>query len=748
MFSFVLKLKRYIKRLLKVQSESRQRPVYTARSRLFKFIMLIVAAGMIGVLYPGEDLYDPFDVPRKGEISLDNIIAPFTITVFKTERELEDEKELIKLTIPFVINQDPGAEGMALKNFNSFLTMVDTLSRDRRWVANEQKYVDLITKKFPLLSPNAVSQSLRRNDISEVRQNLMDIYNKDIYKIGVLPQLNAIPEARNKNVLIKKEDNESIIHRDELLDVVLANAKLLTELNKKYDVDSIDVEYYYLIGRSFVQPNLRVNMAEYNSRLKDEMDKISAVKEVVDEGNIIVRSGGKVHERQERVLQEMVKMQQQEAAKQGWFLNALPALARIFLVLISLTMLYLFLFFFRKEIYYSNAKIMALLLAIGFQMLFIYIINQWELSPYLYPVAFLAVVVTILFDAEVGILSIVILSLLLGIMHRFNFTLTFMTFIVGTVASLSSRKVRHRTKFFQIMLYISLSTALFILLIENIRVTPQAAVFTEMGFGLVNGFIVILLTIGLLPFFEFLFGITTDITLLELSDLNHPLLKRLAIEAPGTYQHSIIVGNLSEEAAKAIGANSLLTRVGAYFHDIGKMEIPEYFVENQISIKSRHESLTPSMSSIILSSHVKKGRLLGEAADIPDDVLNFIEEHHGTMVQSYFYDKALKQGGSEDNIDKFRYPGPRPQTRETGIAMLADAVEAASRTLDKPTPARIDALIQRIINARFQSGELNECPLTLRDLAKIRKAFAKVLVASFHHRVKYPQQKESMDGIK
>ncbi|MFH2048517.1 MAG: HDIG domain-containing metalloprotein, partial [bacterium] len=746
MFSFILKLKRYIKRLLKVQSESRQRPVYTARSRLFKIIMLIVAAGMIGILYPGEDLYDPFDVPRKGEISLDNIIAPFTITVFKTERELEDEKELIKLTIPFVIDQDTGAEGMALKNLNSFLTMVDTLSRDSGWVADEQKYVDLITKKFPLLSPNAVSQSLRRKDISEVRQSLVDIYNKDIYKIGVLPQLNAIPDARNKNVLISKGGNESITHRDELLDVVLANAKLLTALNKKYDVDSIDVEYYYLIGRSFIQPNLRVNMAEYNSRLKEEMDKISMVKEVVDEGNIIVRSGGKVHERQERILQEMVKMQQREAAKQGWFLNTLPALARIFLVLISLTMLYLFLYFFRKEIYYSNAKIMALLLAIGFQMLFIYIINQWELSSYLYPVAFLAVVVTILFDAEVGILSIVILALLLGIMHRFNFTLTFMTFIVGTVASLSSRKVRHRTKFFQIMLYVSVSTALFILLIENIRVTPQAEIFTEMGFGLVNGFIVILLTIGLLPFFEFLFGITTDITLLELSDLNHPLLKRLALEAPGTYQHSIIVGNISEEAAKAIGANSLLTRVGAYFHDIGKMEIPEYFVENQISIKSRHESLTPSMSSIILSSHVKKGRLLGEAADIPDDVLNFIEEHHGTMVQSYFYDKALKQGASEDNIDKFRYPGPRPQTRETGIAMLADAVEAASRTLDKPTPARLDALIQRIINARFQSGELDECPLTLRDLAKIRKAFAKVLVASFHHRVKYPQQKESMDG--
>ncbi len=710
--------------------------------------MLIVASGMIGILYPGEDLYDPFDIPRKGEISLDNIIAPFTITVFKTERELEDEKELIKLTIPFIIDHDVRAEETAFRNLNYFLSLVDSLSRDSGWVENENEHIEIITNKFPLLSPNAIAQSLKRNDLLKVRRGLVEIYNNYIYKIGVLPQLNAVPEARNKNVLIKKEDNGNIIHRDELIDVVLANAKLLTALNKKYDVDSIDVEYSYLIGRSFIQPNLRVNMAEYNSQLNEEMGKLSSVKEVVDKGNIIVRSGRKVHDRQERILQEMVNIQQQEAAKQGWFLNSLPAIARVFLVLISLITLYLFLYFFRKEIYHSNPKIMALLLAIGFQLLFINIINQWELSAYLYPVAFLAVVVTILFDSEVGILTSIILALLLGIMHRFNFTLTFMTFIVGTVAALSARKVRHRSQFFQIMLYISISTALFILLIENIKVTPQSEILNEMIFGLVNGFVVILLTIGLLPFFEFLFGITTDITLLELSDLNHPLLKRLALEAPGTYQHSIIVGNISEEAAKAVGANSLLTRVGAYFHDIGKMEIPEYFVENQISVKSRHESLTPSMSSIILSSHVKKGRFLGEAADIPDDVLNFIEEHHGTMVQSYFYDKAIKQGESEESVDKFRYPGPKPQTRETGIAMLADAVEAASRTLDKPTPARIETLIQRIINARFQSGELDECPLTLRDLAKIKKAFAKVLVASFHHRVKYPKQIESMDELK
>ena len=213
----------------------------------------------------------------------------------------------------------------------------------------------------------------------------------------------------------------------------------------------------------------------------------------------------------------------------------------------------------------------------------------------------------------------------------------------------------------------------------------------------------------------------------------------MSIEAPGTYHHSISVGNLSEAAAEAIGANALLARVGAYYHDIGKIEVPEYFVENQFSVRSKHDSLTPSMSTLILSSHVKKGRTLGEEADIPDQVLNFIEEHHGTMVMEYFYHRAREQAGDDVDIeiDKYRYPGPKPQTRETGIAMLADAVEAASRTLDEPKPARIDALIQRIIDNRFQSGELDECPLTLRDLAGIKNAFAQDLIAVFHHRVKY-----------
>jgi cyclic-di-AMP phosphodiesterase PgpH len=430
------------------------------------------------------------------------------------------------------------------------------------------------------------------------------------------------------------------------------------------------------------------------------------------------------------------------AADAGWWGAFLPILARLLLVFMIFATLYLFLYFFRREVYRSNARLLAILLVFVLQLVLIRVMDLFpiEHSVYVLPVAVLPIIITILFDAEVGILATAALALLLGILNRFDFTVVLMTMLIGTAACLTSRQVRKRSHFYRIMFVVMVSYAGLIFLVENMKLAPGTEVLMQVMYGSLVGLVSGLLTIGILPFFESLFSITTDITLLELSDLNHPLLKRLALEAPGTYHHSISVGNLSEAAAKAIGANPLLTRVGAYYHDIGKIEIPEYFVENQLGVHSKHEQLAPSMSALILAAHVKRGRLLGEEADVPDDVLNFIEEHHGTMVMGYFYNKALEQGADAASIDKFRYPGPKPQVRETGIAMLADAVEAASRTLDDPKPARIHALIQRIINERFQSGELDECPLTLRDLAKIREAFAQILIGAFHHRVAYPKK--------
>ncbi len=745
MFSFLIKLKRRIRKLFKVQSESRQRPAPSVRSRAIKVLLLVMASILVGVFYPGKHLYDPLDMPRKGEISLEDIIAPFQIIVYKTERELKDERELVRLSVPYIVDRDIAVTRGVFGNLKRFFDLVDSLGKeiDSPAVEPSPDGEQIVAAQFPWLSETAIRRSLERDDLRQVYRRLEQIYRQEIYKVGLLPDRKAIPDVRGKNVLVRRMERENIYPREKLLDIALSNARLLTALNRLSVRDSIDVEYYYLVGRSFIRPNLKVSMAEYNRRVEEELAAISDVNEIVNTGDIVVRSGARLTERQQRVLQEVAKIKRTQAAQKGLLSIVAPVLVRILLVAAVFAGLYFFLYHFRRDMFNSNPKLLALLLVFALQLFVIYLVDHWELSIYLFPVALLPMMVTILFDAEVGVLSTLVLALLLGIMHRFNFSLVLMTVVVGTVACFASRRVRQRSHFIKIMFSVSVAYAVFILLVENMKMTPNPELFTEMGYGVVNGIVAAFLTIGILPLFESVFGITTDITLLELSDLNHPLLKRLAIEAPGTFQHSLNVGNLSEAGAKAIGGNSLLARVGTYYHDIGKMDIPEYFVENQLSVKSKHESLTPSMSAVILTAHVKKGRALGEEAGLPDDVLNFIEEHHGTMLMSYFYDKALKQGADPSSRDKFRYPGPKPQTREAAISMLADAVEAASRTLDQPTPAHIDNLIQRIFNDRFQSGELDECPLILRDLAKIKEAFTQILIAAFHRRVVYPTKEKS-----
>jgi putative nucleotidyltransferase with HDIG domain len=243
----------------------------------------------------------------------------------------------------------------------------------------------------------------------------------------------------------------------------------------------------------------------------------------------------------------------------------------------------------------------------------------------------------------------------------------------------------------------------------------------------------------LLPLVEHVFGLTSDITLLELSDLNRPLLKRLQLEAPGTYHHSMIVGSLAEAAAEATGANSLLARVCAYYHDIGKLSKPEYYAENEPAFaRSRHERLTPSMSTLVVKSHITEGLEMARKDRLPRAVQNAIPEHHGTMVMAFFYHKALEQDPMARRED-FCYPGPKPRSKETAILMLADGVEGASRALEEPTPSRIRGLVTRIIQERVQDGQLDECGLTLSELAKIREAFIPVLTAIFHVRAPYPE---------
>jgi putative nucleotidyltransferase with HDIG domain len=256
------------------------------------------------------------------------------------------------------------------------------------------------------------------------------------------------------------------------------------------------------------------------------------------------------------------------------------------------------------------------------------------------------------------------------------------------------------------------------------------------------------LATGLTPLAELLFGYTTDIKLLELATMDQPLLQELMVEAPGTYHHSIIVGNLVEAAAKSIGANALLAKVAAYYHDIGKTKKPLYFIENQFQCENRHEKLAPSMSSLILISHVKDGVELARQHHLGKEIIDIINQHHGKSFISFFYNKAIEAREKAQsaksvplppiNADDYRYPGPKPQTKEAGLVLLADVVEAACRTLTEPTPARIQGMVNKLINNIFSDGQLDECELTLKDIHQIAKRFNQILATIHHKRIEYP----------
>jgi len=355
------------------------------------------------------------------------------------------------------------------------------------------------------------------------------------------------------------------------------------------------------------------------------------------------------------------------------------------------------------------------------------------------PIATGAMLVALLFDFHTAITFSFTVSLLTGYWLDESFFPIY-TFVGSLTAAFSVIRCKKRSALLRGGLYVILANTCLVI----IFLISKGELFTEKApaaivFAVFSG-ITVAATVALtLPLFEYLFKVTTDISLLELLDLNQPLMKMLMINAPGTYHHSVIVGSLVESAAETVGVNPLLARVSSYYHDIGKAKMPEYFVENQSGAPNKHDKLTPHMSSMIIINHVKEGVELANQYKLPQPLIDIIKQHHGTAVLTYFFQKAKDMGhdtapGEED----YRYPGPRPQTRVAALVMMADAVEAASKVLNDPTPARIAALVEKIINHIFLEGQLDECELTLKDISEIKKRFIYILTGIMHKRIDYP----------
>lgn len=503
-----------------------------------------------------------------------------------------------------------------------------------------------------------------------------------------------------------------------------------------------------------LRPNITINRNETEKRIKASEEKIKPVLYKIKVGEMILREGERVDELKMLKLKSL----QRQMEKKNIFMARTGA---GIIVLFALLVMYNICLKPHQNLQKHHNKSMiflALMLLIFLLMAFYSAsiagtvninlpVNITSSSIFMaLPLAAGAMTVSLFLGFDVALYF----SLLLSILATIIFSGRIEVFIFFLFSSITGafwmKECRERKIFISAGLKLALFNTMMALALNIYAYQPElSAVARDLTLAMLGGFTAGIITAGLTPVVEMLFSYTTEIKLLELSNLDQPVMRRLMIEAPGTYNHSVIVASLAEAAASAIGTSVLKTKVCAFYHDIGKLDKPLYFIENQTDGKNRHDKLSPSMSALILMEHIKKGVQFAKEYKLGTEIIDTIKQHHGTSLIRYFYNKSIKIHG-EDAVKKsdYRYPGPKPQTREAGIVMLADVVEAALRTLERPTSARIQGRVQELINAIFADGQLEECELTLKDLHQIAKSFNKILTGLYHHRIEYTDKPQEI----
>ncbi|HET7322005.1 MAG TPA: HDIG domain-containing protein, partial [Longimicrobiaceae bacterium] len=399
-----------------------------------------------------------------------------------------------------------------------------------------------------------------------------------------------------------------------------------------------------------------------------------------------------------------------------------------------------FLLLFRRALYRDRRAMVLFTVLVVSVMAVGAVIARFELPPELIPVTFASLIVAVLWEGRLGLVLALVLALLIAGQTPFlGVTAPFTAALGGAAAAFSVRMVQRRSRTWLFISIISLAYVAAVVAISLLRSRPFDEMTVSAAYGIANAVVASLVALGFLPLLETLTGVVTDQTLLELSDTNRPLLRRLQQEANGTFHHTINVANLAEAACHAIGANGLLARVGAYYHDVGKLSKPQYFIENQPRGRNPHDKLKASMSCNIIRGHVAEGLKLAESERLPHAIRQFIPEHHGTQQIAYFFNRAKEQNpeGTVNEAD-YCYVGPKPQTKEAAVLMLADSVESASHVLQDPTPARIREMVERIVSQKMDEGQLDEAPLTLREITTVEETLTSVLSGMYHHRIDYP----------
>lgn len=544
------------------------------------------------------------------------------------------------------------------------------------------------------------------------------------------------------------EDFSSFIDLQEAHILLKRNARIILS-NVRPDVRRMIIS----IALKLLDPTITFNQIETSARREAARQEVSPLYYNLKKGEIIVREGARLSDEIIVKLKALSGIERKSTvvwSMLGYFAFSLLALSILYRFATTTLTGSPTRKFTPRDLIFLGTTIALTLLTLKFCTFSAKVFSKGyaALPPdtYLYaiPFAFAAIVVSVVMTPRVAAFTAIVISLFTCFMLDARFTFFVYALLSSLVAAQETGYCKERKTIIRAGAIVGGVNVLQIVALSFVEGSPfKAEIALSIGFGVLGGILSAVIATGFVTIAEIVFNYTTDIKLLELADLNQPVLRRLLINAPGTYHHSILVGILAEAAAEAVRANPLLARVSSYYHDIGKIKKPLYFVENQRVGENRHDKLLPSMSSLIITAHIKDGIEIARGHRLGPEIVNIIAQHHGTSCITYFYQKARDLSGTRPVADKdFRYPGPKPQTKEAGIVMLADAVQATSKTLADPTPARIQNMVQRIINNIFVDGQLDECELTLKDLHLIAGSFNRILNGIFHSRIDYPDKEE------
>lgn len=707
--------------------------------------------------------------PWRGE----NLTAPFTFPIQKTQEEIEKEKEAIRNTTPPIFHVDQNVR-------LSIQSRLDSLFRNMQPVLESYLSFQRAKRNNRSASQDSLRYIQQRtasglNLSSQSWQALLNNYIQ-VKQEGVQPNTKSAPTDQFIGVSLKSQLenlivellNEGILNRDKreiATDEItvrnlrertertmnLANVRDLQQV-RKYASYQLNQTYFEDIANAgmeifnqVIQPNLIYSTKDTQAKIEEALSNTSRTKGAVAQGQVIIRKGDILTQEKYNMLKSLAEARAQKASDLERWLRFGGDILAIFAIV---TIFFFYLYLYRKHIFENNAMLLLVLIAMSLVCIASYVVYGLDsVSPYIVPVAITPIILTIIFDSRVGLMSTFTLALVTGLIYGNNYEYVVATTVACSLGLFSVRDIKKRSQFFFTTPGIVFGCYLLVILSFNMtNLTAGSDLWNNIFYAGINA-IFILFTYPLILLFEKAFNVTTDFTLIELSDNNLPLLKQLMNRAPGTFHHSLQVANLAEAAAGAIGANGLLCRVGALYHDIGKMENPGYFVENQTGT-NEHDKLKPRMSALVIKAHVTNGVKMAQEHGLPEIIINFIKTHHGTSVIKFFFVKAKEKADEKkDEIreEDFRYDGPLPKTKETGILLLADGVEAASRAMKDPNYQKLENLINKMVDDRVYEGQLSKTPLTFQDLRAIKETFLNILVGIYHSRVEYPDDKKSKE---